>query len=179
MASKTDKLVWLREHLTYELWMLNWSYVYALSNEGMPYNVAYECFAVHARLLELFLTNGETQNNYQARDFIKGFKLKIDKPLSGLFVRLNAQVFHPGMHRTSEPDGKVKRSDLPPIYSALSDGMNDFVAGLEDEFRDAWNVSWSRMVQPQVLQRVLPQSSDVTSTSTITSFVPSSSDGTE
>jgi hypothetical protein len=74
MASSEQKIQALEVHLPYELLMLRCAYRQIQSERNqLAWNMTLETFVLHARILEVFLTNGDDNRNFNAKDFSSTF----------------------------------------------------------------------------------------------------------
>jgi hypothetical protein len=129
---------WLLEHLFYEWSMLNFtiSHVEKLP-QGNEYNVYYESFTIHARLLSLFLTNNDT-GNYGAGKFVKNFKSRKPNEIKPLTNKIDVQVMHSAERRPSGANGKLNSTECGVLFRWLETEFRDFFAGLPEDIRTKW-----------------------------------------
>ena len=141
--NERQKLAWVEEHLAYELLMLR--YVHpklAGPQTQMDWNALLVAFAVYARNLYYFLTNGDTQN-LKACDFVPSFKAEKTDETKAVFQRLRDQVFHLGKSR---PVGKSAKKagldDADAAFNWIEKHFAAFIDKLNEPYRSRW--SWRR-----------------------------------
>jgi hypothetical protein len=145
MASTAAKLDWMKKHLSYELLMLRATcneMLVLVQQQANPkvqfeYNMAYESFAVHARNLKDFLGNDGGNNDFNAKEFVDGFKTEKREITASMFA-LHMQVFHMGKDRVANGAGKFNLEGCLRVYEWLEDQFERFAASLPNPFRDAW-----------------------------------------
>jgi hypothetical protein len=128
-----QKKDYLAEHLPYELKMLRYTYQQMLQEQHyLLWNAHYESFAVHARCLVDFLTNGDPRN-VNAREFVayKVVKGNIQGPMN----QLNEQVFHLAKKRPKDVVGKFDTGDAEVVRRWIEENFADFLNQLEDKQR--------------------------------------------
>jgi hypothetical protein len=132
----------LRDHLPYEEGMLRHTFSKisdpSLKLPNEDWNAYYESFAVHARNVSTFLSNGDN-NNVSAGHFIAGFKERTPANLTGPLGQLNNQVLHIGPTRPTESEKKVNVEKATEIYRWLSEKLEGFKNRLPSEMRERWN----------------------------------------
>ncbi|WP_409189835.1 hypothetical protein [Bradyrhizobium sp. RDM4] len=134
-----QKKDWLSEHLPYELMMARYSIAQLRqATFWLDWNAFHASFAVSARNLAAFLTNGEKKGNtnFQAHDFIEGFRSR-KGDLAPAFVKLDPQVFHLGKVRPTDV-GKFTLEEAVAIHSWIESEMEKFVEQL-GSLRGHWN----------------------------------------
>jgi hypothetical protein len=129
MSSEQDKEYWLREHLQYEIRMLE----YTLAKigqlpEGDDWNAYYESFAVHARNLYVFLTNDEAGNR-KAKEYVDYQAQKTCRTIS-VFQKMRAQVLHPGKNRSTGTEEKANLGDAQAIAKWIGESFSEFAEKL-------------------------------------------------
>jgi len=136
--NQAEKIAYLNGHLRYELLMLH----YCLKRmEGaqkqLEYNMAYDAFMVHGRILYWFLNNED--KNVQAQHFKPGFAS--DKtPLSKkIYPKLLAQVMHLDDERPSSGGDKIQLKDVQGFAAWLQKEFQRFLGSLDQDLQDAWN----------------------------------------
>jgi hypothetical protein len=134
-----QKNEYLREHLPYELKMLHYTSKQMLEwQHYLSWNAHYEAFAVHARNLVKFLSNGD-DGNFKADQFIRGgFKARTDH-ICSLMRKLDKQVFHSAKNRPSTLVGKFSADDAPPVCEWIEKNFADFLGKLSPEQRQMFD----------------------------------------
>lgn len=161
----------LREHLPYELDMLEWAYAFLhdqkfedqRKDEGQR-NAAIECFWTHARNLYEFMTRkgkGDFEGVAAATDFVGG-AFNPDLPFEKMDDNMNVQVSHLQYERPSSVNGKLGGYDMGRFREALNRAVKLFESKLNDDARGIW-----KMRQP--VQYVYLHSAPLSSTNHTTS----------
>jgi hypothetical protein len=172
-GSASELAEWMKEHLSYEMLMLQHTHrKLSQIEDQLDWNTYYESFAVHARNLYRFLTNEE---DVQAAHFVKGYKAGKTHETVSAFQRLPLQVFHMSLHRPptgSRRGAKVDADARDAVLSWIENQMNDFIGKLQAPYADAWAMSDAAALvtdQPQGLHReiLVLSSSKPTATNSI------------
>jgi hypothetical protein len=124
---------YLDEHLPYMLKMLRYTYGQMLQQQHyLSWNAHFESFAVHARNLVKFLTNGDT-GNFQATQFVRGgYRARHDE-IKGAMQKLEAQVFHLAKKRPREAIGKFSTEpDAENVRAWIEQNFSEFLSKLGD-----------------------------------------------
>lgn len=138
----SDQAVWLKEHLSYELLMLDFAIGRIRSVENqLEWNAFYESFVVHARNLYFFLTNKGEGSDYNASDFVAEFKSAKDDLTIGKFQKMHHQVLHMGKHRPKEGSTKLNRGNCEDVYRWMEGAMRNFIGQLEKPYDQTWRES--------------------------------------
>ena len=135
---------YLDDHLPYERMMLE--YTFQKICAGGPqcdWNAYYEAFAVHARNLYQFLSNGD--GNAKAHEFVPGFKARKTDATIPIFARISAQVLHMSPSRPTEAAKKVQIEDAKAIHNWIDQHFRSFVAALPPDLRPHWNEPRSKV----------------------------------
>lgn len=134
MATRVQRETYLKKHFSYEVAMLRYAFRRARARtDQLDYNMAYECFAVHARSIRDFLRNGDS-TNFPAKHYAPDFKSKHDEKTNGTFDRINREVFHLGQ-RPDEPTEQVNFGDVVRAYDWIELNIAGFVAKLDSGYR--------------------------------------------
>jgi hypothetical protein len=129
----------LDDHLPYERMMLEYTLQKITAGGSQcEWNVHYESFAVHARNLYYFLTNGDG-TNAKAYEFVPGFKADRTATTIAIFPKLSAQVLHLSPSRPTEAEKKVQLDDAKKFHAWIVLNFSKFVEALSPELRSHWN----------------------------------------
>jgi hypothetical protein len=126
---------YLDEHLPYMLKMLRYTFGQIKKDQWyLDWNAYFESFAVNARNLVEFLTNGD-KGNMKATYFILGgfhrAKNESNKNnITNLMKALDEQVFHLGSGRPREQSLKFGREAVGRVYPWIEKYMKEFVDAL-------------------------------------------------
>lgn len=135
----------LKEHLPYELDMLEWCYaadLSALRQNPAFRNMAIEGFWLHARNLYEFMTkkgHGTGQGVAAAQDFVDG-KFIPDLPFEMLDDKMNIQISHLQYERPSSTDGKLGGYDMGRFREAINRAVKLFEEKMHANAREIWIV---------------------------------------
>jgi hypothetical protein len=133
-----EKAAWLLEHLYYEWSMLNYTIErIRVLPRGNEYNTNYESFCVHARLLSMFLTNGDT-GNFGAADFVDGFRSRKPNDVITLYNKIDPQVMHLAPKRPVEWHKKFNSTECTTLFGWLDAEFKEFFAKLPLEVQGKW-----------------------------------------
>jgi hypothetical protein len=139
MASSEQKIQALEVHLPYELLMLRCAYRQIQSERNqLAWNMTLETFVLHARILEVFLTNGDDNRNFNAKDFSSTFAAKKDQSVHRKVRNLIERVFHLGKQRVPISDGKGGKAWAEEIYGWIEKTFQRFVDSLDEELVSHW-----------------------------------------
>ena len=152
--TRGEKVAFLTEHLCYELLMLRYCLKQIVGEEKqLVYNMAYEAFAVHAQLLYLFLTNGDS-GNAQVKDFDRPSGAKKTELTINHFQALINQVLHLGRKRPSEDDEKkVTLPQVQDVADWIEQQFAEFLNSLDQDLQSGWkpDAADPDNVEPKVL----------------------------
>lgn len=138
MDNQQQKFDYLNEHLPYM--QAQARYDYSKLKQPLPFrdwNASFQSFAVNARNLVGFLTNGD-KHNFKASDFIPEFRNR-KRDIQGPMTKLDAQVFHLAKARPKVNDKKFGLEAASEVFAWIEQGMNEFVTGLSPDDKKAWN----------------------------------------
>jgi hypothetical protein len=140
MSSRAQKVEHLGDHLPYELLILRHAHKRTPEDRyQLDWNAYYESFALHARNLFVFLTNGKGSTNFVAEDFV-AFTAEKDANVQKLINQdLHWQVFHFGKQRKSDPEKKVGTEGRQEIFDWVERNFKRFERALaKTEFAEHW-----------------------------------------
>ncbi|TPK99031.1 MULTISPECIES: hypothetical protein [unclassified Mesorhizobium] len=103
----------------------------------LSWNAHFESFAVHARSLYEFLTDGGDSRNFMAKHFGVAAAKKTD--MSGTINRMNEQVMHLTKNRFSENEMKVTLSDAGRVARWIEEKISAFAKALKEPYSNVWN----------------------------------------
>jgi hypothetical protein len=151
--TRDEKVAFLTEHLRYEVLMLRYCLKRLVGEEKqLEYNMAYEAFAVHARLLDEFLTSKGGNRNVNSKDFVN-FTASGRNAVDKKFDKLNAQVFHFGNVRLKGDEKKVTLPQAQDVAKWIENEIERFLKSLDQDLQDAWKPDDADpdKVEPEVL----------------------------
>jgi hypothetical protein len=167
----------LKEHLPYELAMLELSFIFLNSDKltklrsiDFYKNASVECFWLHARNLIEFLTHppsGGHRGTVSARDFAPSFEP--ETIMRDMDRRINAGVSHLVYERKSQPEEKLGGYDMLRVKEHIDREIKLFERALLPEYAEIWvpraPSNWIRTEFS-----LSSTSSSVSTTSTVLSF---------
>lgn len=149
MSSNREKLDWFTEHLKYEIQMMRGTFSHltklaSATNQGdieqYQYNLTYESFVLHARNLTEFFQNASDNRNYNASDFVSGFKSRdYQKAMQGPMETLHRQVFHMGRNRPASGTKKFDTQSCARVYKWLEAQIGFFKIALPTPYSLHWS----------------------------------------
>jgi hypothetical protein len=105
----------------------------------LSFNAHFESFAVNARNLVKFLTNGD-KGNLQANDFIEGgFKSRVGD-IATPMAKLDKQVFHLDRNRPRE-DGKFDTENAKEVHDWIENSFQSFHDALSPTDKALFNAA--------------------------------------
>ncbi len=123
----------LSEHIPYSLLMLRYAlYCLRAPRSQLDWNAHYECFAVHARLLAVFLTDDSDQTTFRISDLTTGYSVVTQLKV---FHKLNEQVLHFNSRRTKDAKDKIDGTEVARMASWIERAFSDFEKALRAEYR--------------------------------------------
>jgi hypothetical protein len=117
MASEQEKIAYLEEHVSYEVVMLNYTFMRLLASrpstaeEQLDFNAYLESFGVHARNLLDFLSNKARGDERSASDYVPEFEAPDQARVKPALFRLEKQIMHVTALRTTDPQAKFDVDD--------------------------------------------------------------------
>jgi hypothetical protein len=145
MASEQEKVAYLEERLSYELVMLNYTFMRLMTSrastpeEQLDSNAFLESFAVHARNLVEFLSNEAQEEARRACDYIPAFKAPNQARILRALARLEKQILCMSALRTTGPQGRFDIEDAHELYGWLVPTILKFQAELSPQYRGSLN----------------------------------------
>jgi hypothetical protein len=152
----------LEAHYTYEVDMLQGTYVYLADGKYAPDKVAeyalIESFCIHARALIEFFAEKKRAGKYADANYVK---LRKDKePWKTLYKKLSQQIAHLDSNdRTFDPSKKIGPSERNRLLTDLAKQSEEFNAKLRAEYRGL-NV-------PTITQQVISTRNGATTTNSL------------
>jgi len=138
MATDEQRCAYLDEHLPYELKMLRFTRSQmSRTSCYLSWNAYLESFAVHARNIVNFLTNGD-KGNMNAKDLLINYRARIGSE-SGPMNKLNQQVFHLAKDRSAESASKFNTDNVEAVTDWVEKNVKDFLSQLSEEMGKLFN----------------------------------------
>jgi hypothetical protein len=145
MASEQEKVAYLEEHVSYEVVMLNYTFMRLMTSqsstpeEQLEFNAFLESFAVHARNLVEFLCNKAEDEARSACDYIPAFEAPNQAGVVQALFRLENQILRMSALRTTGPQGKFDIDDARELYGWLVPAILKFQGELSPLYRGNLN----------------------------------------
>ena len=112
MIDQHEKLSYLNEHISYEVIMLNYTFMRVMTfkastaEDELERNAFLESFGVHAWNLAEFLSKKVRKNDRNASDYIPSFEPPDGKPIEQALLRLQKQILRITTLQNTDPRGK-------------------------------------------------------------------------
>ena len=145
MASEQEKIAYLEEHISYDLLMLNYTFMRVLTSppsrpeERLDFHAYLELFGVHARNLVAFLSEKSPGDNRNASDYVPDYQAPDEVPVQVLF-RLEKQILHATAFRATDPQEKFTINDARELYAWIVPAILRFQDQLGPSYRASLNV---------------------------------------
>jgi len=144
----------LREHLPYELDMLQFTFERLLWNDIVQddlRNALIESFCIHARSLIDFFNN---KQGVWASEFVDSTYVSFrgGKVKRTLIAKLNTQIAHVTLERTADPHKKIGAVERQELFDKIRLALAEFEQHLKPEFKGMWKYQF-----PPVVLLVPPQ----------------------
>ena len=145
MATEQEKIAYLEERTSYELVMLNYTFMRLLisrpstAEEQLDRNAYLESFGVHAWNLVAFpeKSPGDDRN---ASDYVPDFEAPDQARLQQVLSRLEKQILHATALRATAPQEKFTIDDARELYSWIVPAILRFQGQLGPSYRASLNV---------------------------------------
>jgi len=145
MADEQEKIAYLEERTSYELVMLNYTFMRLLisrpstAEEQLDRNAYLESFGVHAWNLVAFpeKSPGDDRN---ASDYVPDFEAPDQARLQQVLSRLEKQILHATALRATAPQEKFTIDDARELYSWIVPAILRFQGQLGPSYRASLNV---------------------------------------
>ena len=141
MASEQEKIAYLEERVSYEVVMLNYTFMRLLTSppsspeQQLDFNAYLESFGVHARNLVAFLSEKSPGNDRSASDYVPDFEAPDRGRLQQVLFRLETQVLHATAHRATDLQEKFTSDDARELYAWIVPAILRFQGQLGPSYR--------------------------------------------
>ena len=145
MASEQEKLAYLEEHVSYDVVMLNYTFMRLLtlrpssSEEQLDRNAFLESFGVHARNLVDFLSEKSREDGRNASDYVPDFEAPDQARVKQAIFRLEKQILHVTSLRATDPQQKFNAGDARELYAWIVPAILKFQGQLGPPYRASLN----------------------------------------
>jgi hypothetical protein len=143
MASEQEKIAYLEEHISYELVMLNYTFMRLVTSrpstpeEQLDCNAFLESFGVHARNLADFLSARPRENCRNVSDYITDFEAPAPTRVEQALSKLEKQVLHVTSLRATDLHEKFNAGDARELYAWIVPAVLKFQGQLLPTYRDS------------------------------------------
>ena len=145
MASEQDKIAYLEEHISYEVVMLNYTFMRLLTSrpstpeQQLDFNTYLESFGVHARNLVAFLSDKSSADDRNALDYLPDFEAPANARLQQVLARLEKEVLHVTVLRGPDPQEKFTVDDARELFAWIVPAILRFQGQLDPPYRASLN----------------------------------------
>ena len=157
MAGEGDKIAYLSEHVSYELIMLNYTFMCLLNSlpstaeEQLDRNAFLELFGVHARNLVRFLSEKVREGDRNASDYVADFEAPTPEEVKRALIRLEKQTLDVTSLRATDPEEKFNAADARELYAWIVPAILRFQGQLAPSYRASLDALGSAEAGVQVL----------------------------
>jgi hypothetical protein len=143
VINQHDKLSYLNEHISYEVIMLNYTFMRlmtfrsATSEEELDRNAFLESFGIHARNLVDFFTKRTREDDRTASDYLPAFEAPNQDGIDQALFRLEQQILRIRTLRKTESRGKFDSDDARELYAWIVRAVLKFQGELGVRYREA------------------------------------------
>jgi len=140
-----EKLSYLNEHISYEVIMLNYTFMRVMTfkastaEDELERNAFLEAFGVHAWNLVEFLSKKVRKNDRNASDYIPSFEPPDGKPIEQALLRLQKQILRVTTLQKTDPRGKFNVTNARELYAWIVPAILKFQGALSAENRTELN----------------------------------------
>ena len=141
MASEQEKLAYLEEHVSYEVVMLNYTFMRLLTlrpstpEEQLDCNAFLELFGVHARNLVDFLSEKSREDGRNASDYVPDFEAPDQARVNQAIFRLEKQILQVTSLGAADPQQKFNVGDARELYAWIVPAILKFQGQLDPSYR--------------------------------------------
>ena len=136
---------YLEEHLSYEVVMLNYTFMRLLTlqpstpEEQLDRNAFLELFGVHARNLVDFLSEKSREDGRNASDYVPDFEAPDQAGVNQAIFRLEKQILEVTSLRATDPQQKFNVGDARELYAWIVPAILKFQGQLDPSYRARLN----------------------------------------
>lgn len=144
--SEQEKIAYLEERISYELVMLNYTFMRLLTssattaNEQLELNAHLESFGVHARNLVAFLSGKSAEDVRSAADYVADFEVPGNARLQQTLVKLEKQILRVTVLRATDPQEKFNADDARELYVWIVPAILKFQDQLGPSYRASFKI---------------------------------------
>ena len=155
MASEQEKIAYLEDRVSYEVVMLNYTFMRLLTaqrstpEEQLDRNAFLEAFGVHARNLVEFLSNEARGDERGAFDYVPGFQAPDQAPVQRALLRLERQILRMPAPRATDRRERFDVDDARELYAWIVPAILRF----QEQLNPPYRASLSALGQTEPLTR--------------------------
>jgi hypothetical protein len=141
MVSEQKEIGYLEEHVSYEVVMLNYTFMRLLTSrastpeEQLDCNAFLEAFGVHARNLVDFLSEKSGENCRNASDYVPDFEAPDQAQVRLALFKLEKQILHVTSLRATDSQEKFNVRDARELYAWIVPAILKFQGRLNSSYR--------------------------------------------
>jgi hypothetical protein len=141
MANEQEKIAYLTERVSYEVVMLNYTFMRLLTSrpstpeEQLDFNTYLESFGVHARNLVAFLSEKSPGEYRNASDYVPDFEAPDQTGLQQVLCRLEKQILQVTALSATDPQEKFTVGDARALYAWIVPAILRFQGKLGPSYR--------------------------------------------
>ena len=144
--SEQEKIAYLEERISYELVMLNYTFMRLLTssvttaNEQLELNAHLELFGVHARNLVAFLSGKSAGDVRSAADYVADFEVPGNTRPQQTLVKLEKQILRVTVLRATDPQEKFNADYARKLYAWIVPAILKFHDQLGPSYRASFKI---------------------------------------
>jgi hypothetical protein len=145
MTSEQEKIAYLEEHISYEVVMLNYTFMRLLTSkpstpeQQLDCNAYLESFGVHAHNLVAFLSEKSSPDDQNASDYVSDFEAPVQARLQQVLFRLERQILQVTALRATDPQEKFTVDDARELFAWIVPAILRFQGQLGPSYRASLN----------------------------------------
>jgi hypothetical protein len=146
MVSEQEKITYLEEYISYDVLMLNYTFMRMLTSptsrpeEQLDFNAYLESFGVHARHLVAFLSEKSPGDSRNASDYVPDFEAPDQVHVQQVFSGLEKQILHATAFRATDPQAEFTIDDARELYAWIVPAILRFQSQIGPSYRASLNV---------------------------------------
>jgi hypothetical protein len=140
-GERTGKIAYFEEHVSYEVVMLNYTFMRLMTlqpstpEEQLDCNAFLESFGVHARNLVDFFSEKPREEGRNASDYVSDFEAPDQTRLKQALARLERQILDVTSLRPTDPQEKFNTGDARELYAWIVPAILRFQGQLGPSYR--------------------------------------------
>ena len=145
MASEQEKLAFLEEHVSYDVVMLNYTFMRLLTlrpstpEEQLDCNAFLESFGIHALNLVDFFSEKSGEDGRNASNYVPDFEAPDQALVKQALARLERQTLEVTSLGATDPQEKFNAGDARELYAWIVPAILKFQGQLGPSYRPSLN----------------------------------------